>query len=213
MRRWIPALAIAIDLAVALAFWRQLPERVPIHWGMDGRPNGWASRTFAAFGIPLLAILLWGFMVWVPRIDPRYTNITRFRPSYDATVAATIAFVVVVHLAALGVSLGWPFRIDTVVSVAMGALLIVIGNLLPRARPNFTFGVRTPWTIEDARVWARSNRIGGYLLVAAGTVTIGAAFLPGAWPVTVALIATTVAAFGAVIFSYLAWVRDTDRDR
>lgn len=213
MRRWIPALVLAIDLAVALTFWRQLPERVPIHWGLDGGPNGWASRTFAAFGIPLLAILLWAFMVWVPRIDPRNANIARFRPSYDATVAATVAFVVVVHLAALGVSLGWPIRIDTAVNVAMGALLLVIGNLLPRARPNFTFGVRTPWTIEDDRVWARSNRIGGYLMVAAGIVTIAAAFLPGPWPVAIAVAATTIAALGAVIFSYRAWVRATDRDR
>jgi len=34
--------------------WTSLPERFPVHWGVDGRPNGWASRTAAGVYGPLV---------------------------------------------------------------------------------------------------------------------------------------------------------------
>ena len=34
--------------------WAELPERFPIHWGFDGRPNGWANRSPAGVLGPLL---------------------------------------------------------------------------------------------------------------------------------------------------------------
>ncbi len=34
--------------------WAELPERFPIHWGFDGRPNGWANRNPAGVLGPLL---------------------------------------------------------------------------------------------------------------------------------------------------------------
>jgi hypothetical protein len=34
--------------------WAELPERFPIHWGFDGRPNGWAYRSLAGVFGPLI---------------------------------------------------------------------------------------------------------------------------------------------------------------
>jgi uncharacterized membrane protein len=34
--------------------WAELPERFPVHWGFDGRPNGWANRNPAGVFGPLL---------------------------------------------------------------------------------------------------------------------------------------------------------------
>ncbi len=34
--------------------WAELPERFPIHWGFDGRPNGWANRNPAGVFGPLI---------------------------------------------------------------------------------------------------------------------------------------------------------------
>ncbi len=36
------------------AHWYQLPERFPVHWGADGQPNGWATRSFQGVYGPLL---------------------------------------------------------------------------------------------------------------------------------------------------------------
>ncbi len=34
--------------------WEEIPERFPVHWGVDGRPNGWSMRTPAGVYTPLL---------------------------------------------------------------------------------------------------------------------------------------------------------------
>jgi len=47
----------ALLAAVALylnANWNRIPERFPVHWGMDGQPNGWATRSFLGVFGPLL---------------------------------------------------------------------------------------------------------------------------------------------------------------
>jgi uncharacterized membrane protein len=36
------------------ANWQRLPERIPIHWGLDGTPNGWADRTWHGVYGPLI---------------------------------------------------------------------------------------------------------------------------------------------------------------
>ena len=49
--------------------WDQIPERFPVHWGANGQPNGWATRTpigvygplmFAAALIALISLLAYG---------------------------------------------------------------------------------------------------------------------------------------------------------
>jgi uncharacterized membrane protein len=48
--------------------WGQIPEVFPIHWGANGQPNNWATRSFAGVYGPLLigAVLcaLMGFMAY-----------------------------------------------------------------------------------------------------------------------------------------------------
>ena len=39
---WLAGVAFYLQ-----AHWYQLPERFPVHWGADGQPNGWATRSFS----------------------------------------------------------------------------------------------------------------------------------------------------------------------
>jgi uncharacterized membrane protein len=55
-----------------------------------------------------------------------------------------------------------------VVPVLLGAALAVVGNQLPRLRPNLAIGIRTRRSLENPLVWARVNRAAGYIAVALG---------------------------------------------
>ncbi len=47
--------AILFATGVFLHFhWDEIPARFPVHWGIDGRPNGWSSRTPMGVYGPLL---------------------------------------------------------------------------------------------------------------------------------------------------------------
>ena len=210
-RRWLPGLFVAAAFALSAAVWRRLPDEMPIHWDLAGRPNGWGGRAAGALLLPMIALALWAILTVLPRLDPRRANYAKFQSSYDLVVAATVATLVLLHVAIVGNALGWPIPILRVVPLAMGILFVVLGNVLPRARPNWWFGIRTPWTLSNARVWARTQRVGGFALVASGVVAIASALLPSRFALPVLVAAVVAAAIFSVGYSYFAWRQESTR--
>lgn len=205
MRKWIPAVLIAAAWGASFALYERLPDRVATHWGLSGQPDGWSGRTFGAFGLPAVMLVAWALCYWLPSIDPRRENYAKFRGSYDVVVAAIVAMMLVVHASILGVAVGVPLQIPIVISLAVGSLLVLIGNLLPRARPNWFFGIRTPWTLSNDRVWDRTHRLGGRVMVLAGLVIAIAGFSPPPWPPMLIGLAAGGAALVPIIYSYVVW--------
>jgi uncharacterized membrane protein len=208
MRRWLPASFIAGAWLFSIAVYSRLPDRVAVHWDISGEPNRYGSRIEGAFLLPVLMIALFVLMQWYPSRDPRAANIAKFRGAYDTVVAATIAFLGVLHVLALGLSLGWLIDITTVVLVGLGAMLMIVGNLLPRARSNFIFGVRTPWTLSSDRVWTKTHRVAGYGMVVAGLLTMASAFFGRPASVVVALVSVLASGVIAIVYSYILWSRE-----
>lgn len=58
-------------------------------------------------------------------------------------------------------ALGYEISVNRLLMFAIGVLLVVIGNWLPKIRSNFMFGVRTPWTLTSDRTWCRTHRAAG----------------------------------------------------
>jgi uncharacterized membrane protein len=210
MRKWYPAVLIAVTAIASAVAYPRLPETVPSHWNLQGQVNGWQSRGSAAFLMPIVLLVLWGVMRGLPAIDPRRANYAKFQPTYDFVIGAVLTVVALIHLAVLGAALGAPISIHRVMPIALGVMLIAVGNQLPRARSNWWFGIRTPWTLSNERVWERTHRVGGYLMMAAGVaIVIGALVAELTGPLVVVCIAG--AALGSVIYSYVAWRQETSR--
>ncbi|HEU4631068.1 MAG TPA: SdpI family protein [Gemmatimonadaceae bacterium] len=210
MRKWYPiAIVAAAAVASALA-WARLPDRVPVHWNAAGAVDRYGSRLEGVLLMPLVMLGVALLIPLLPRIDPRGGNYARFAPTYHLVMNATLTFMLVVHLAILAAALGARIDVARVVPVAIGALLVVLGNVLPRTRPNWMFGIRTPWTLSNDRVWERTHRVGGYLLLGAGlVVALAGLLLPGERGMAV-LVATVLAvALGTVVYSYVAWRQET----
>ena len=82
----------------------------------------------------------------------------------------------------------------------------MIGNVLPRVRPNWMVGVRTPWTLSSDRVWERTHRVGGYLMLALGlALLLSAAFAPPVATFALILGGALVVSLGTIIYSYIVW--------
>src|SRR5512140_2686155 len=72
MRLKLTALvAFLASAAASLAIWPRLPERVPIHWGLDGQPDRWGSPLGAVLLGPLLVLGLWLLIEGILRVDPK----------------------------------------------------------------------------------------------------------------------------------------------
>jgi uncharacterized membrane protein len=87
-------------------------------------------------------------------------------------------------------------------------LFIVIGNLLPRARPNWFVGIRTPWTLSSDRVWEKTHRFGGHVFVVVGILMILSGVVVAAWARTGLSVLIALCAASVVIYSYVEWKRE-----
>lgn len=184
--RWLPVLVVIGTVMYTMSVYASLPAMMPTHWGIDGRPNGWASREFGAWLLPALMVFVAGLFRILPTIDPKKENYAKFGIAYDLTAAAIVTFEGVVQWAMLNVALGHAVDLNTIVYVGLGAMFVILGFALP----------------------ARTNKIGGLLTAAAGVATIVAALTAPPTVKFAVMLATTLAAgAGSVLLSYLYWRR------
>jgi len=212
MRKMLPAFVITAA-ALAFALWAlpQLPERVPTHWGMNGQPDDWSSPGFAAFLFPGMMVFMSLLFAVLPNIDPLKKNYEFHGSVYFLLVNVVVAFMGVVHVIVLGAALGWPISINRAIPVLVGVLFVFIGNLLPRIRPNWFMGIRTPWTLSSESVWRKTHRVGGYAFTLAGLVFVVISLLgsgPGAIKLMLWLVFPIV--LWPVLYSYLEWRKEKE---
>jgi uncharacterized membrane protein len=211
MRKWLAPLLIVATVAFTVAVYSRLPERMAVHWGLHGEVNRYGSRAEGAFLLPAAMLVVWLLLRFLPLIDPRRANYAKFSDTYDLVVNSLVVLFAVMHVALLGSALGWPISMGRVVPALVGLQFIILGNALPRARPNWWFGIRTPWTLSNDRVWTRTHRVGGYLLAGAGLVLLVAAALPSTWTLALGVAAVASAGFGSLVYSYFAWKQETSK--
>jgi uncharacterized membrane protein len=192
--------------AISVAAWMHLPEgaRLPVHWNAAGEADRFAGAAGALAMPPLLcaaiSILLWA----VPYIDPIAERREASGPLRETAWIGLLAMMVLVELHVAGAAFGLAMSAATI-PVALGLLLILIGNVLPKSRPNFFVGIRTPWTISDPENWIATHRLGAWTTMAGGALLMLSATLPVAWRAPILIAALLIAFVPPVAYSFLYW--------
>lgn len=200
------ALVVAMVAAGAVA-WFALPAgaAVAIHFDGQGVANGWAGPV-GLFVMPALAAGSWGLQSLLPKIDPRGANLVRSARAVGTIFVAVAALLATVQGLIVAATFGVQPKPDWLLGPA-GGLLAVLGNVMGKLRWNYSVGIRTPWTLADERVWDKTHRWGGKLMVCAGLLLIALAFAPPTGFAPGAVIATVVGASAllSVLKSYWLW--------
>jgi uncharacterized membrane protein len=206
--RWFGYWATLVAATVSLLVYPRLPPRVVMHFDAAGQPNGYGSRLEAVILVPLVMLGLRALFELPPRIDPRRENYQRFGDTYWLMVNGLLLFLGALHVALLAYALGLPLRIDRVVAVAFGLLLVVIGSYLARVEPNWFVGIRTPWTLSSEAVWRGTHRLGGRIFVVGGLMCLLTVLVPtrAAFPVLVGVLLVCVLV--SVVISYVLWKQE-----
>jgi uncharacterized membrane protein len=195
---------IAISFIIAVALYPIMPDPMPSHWNAAGEIDGYMSKFWGLFLMPLISVGLFLMFLAIPRIDPLKANIAQFIDSYNIMMVLIIAYMMYVYALTLFAALGYQFNMTVMLLPAMGALFIVIGFLIGKAKRNFFIGIRTPWTLTSDTVWAKTHELGKWTFIGAGVVCIFCAFL-GEIAFWIMMICILVAAFIPIIYSYILW--------
>lgn len=208
MRRLIRILMVASAGAASLFAYTRLPERVPTHWNIRGEPDRYGGPAAALLLIPIMMLAVWGLMRVLPKIDPFRDNYAKFAGTYELIIDLVMGMMLVMHFAILLGAGGAPDTIAVAVRAGMGVMFIILGNILPRTRRNWFVGVRTPWTIADARVWEKTHRVAGYGFVILGVLILLTIPLAPQIGIPVLVAGVAVVGLGSVVYSFLVWRRE-----
>lgn len=195
----LPLLIIAAMFIAAAVLYPSMPDRFPTHWGLNG-PDAWSAKSLmSVYFMPLMALGIYLLLVFVPFLDPKRRSLKMSFRAYNILLDAIIGMEAVVFAATTAAAYDNAFDVTKVILVSVGLLFAVIGNFMTTVKQNWTFGMRLSWTLSDDVVWRKTNRLGGYLFVLAGAVTIVCAFLPS--PANIIVMLGTV--FGIVIVTFV----------
>ena len=163
-RRWdgLALLSIGAAVVASALLYPRLPTQMPMHFDLSGNPDRWMARPYAAWALPVLALLLWAFVRF---IAPALVRDEQKRPTESSTALLammTAAFVSAVHGAILYVSLVPGASFTEPLFVLTGALFVGLGLVVRRLRraPLVGIGVGRAPTSEEG--WARIHRIASY---------------------------------------------------
>lgn len=181
------ALLTLMSAGPGVIVYTKIPDRIATHFGINGEPDSWSPKVFAVFGLPLVLAALHMIACIITNLDERtekqkITGILHF-------VIPSVAFAVqtMIILYALGIL----SDVVTVSTCILSLLFIVLGNYLPKTRQNSAVGVRTKKTLSDERVWEKTNRLAGYLMTAAGVISLTVSFF-GLAPFAIVLLSTSL---------------------
>lgn len=161
-------LLVLISLAVSFWLYPQVPNILPSHWGADGKINGYSNKETAIFLFPAILALIYLLFSWLPKADPKQEN-SAFNQKYlDRVILALMVFLFVINMATFGIYLGYAFNYADLMLPMLGILFAFIGKNMENIKPNWFFGIRTPWTINDEEIWAKTHKLGSKMFFGFG---------------------------------------------
>jgi uncharacterized membrane protein len=144
---------------------------LPVHWGLSGAADAFAPRELALLLPLVMAALTWAIFVLLPRLAKEADLQAGKRP-LGVTLTAITAFALLLEVATVLLGLDVEVNMVQVIAIALGGLMIVLGNAMPKSRRNSFAGIRIPSTLKDPANWQATHRLTGFLAVGGGVLLI-----------------------------------------
>ena len=198
----LTTLICLLPMLTGVLLYSRLPEQVPTHFDFSGEANGWSSRTFAVFGMPLMMAGFNLFLQFALRTDPKRQNMSHALRTISIWTIPVLS--VLVYALVMRAALGYTTPTETIVPVLVGILFVVIGNYLPKTKQSYTMGIKLPWTLASEENWNRTHRLAGFLWVIGGILLILLTLLRlwNTWTFLLVIIPMSVV---PMIYSYLLY--------
>ena len=200
---------IAFAVAFSVFVFDQLPEQMASHWNTANQVDGYMSRFWGAYLMPIVSIGVLVLFLIIPSIDPLKANIAQFREYFNAFITLIVAFMVYMHILTMLWNLGNDqFNMGAVMLPALGLIFVFAGIMMRQSKRNFFIGIRTPWTLSSDYVWEKTHQAGSTLFIASGILALLGAFFTdqAIWFILGPVLGSTLFLF---VYSYVLYQQET----
>lgn len=219
---------LVIVLVGTLAALSIMPDTVPVHFDIHGVADRWGSK-YEMLVMPGCMLAMLAFWLGV---DASYKK--KIETSFDEKeIAEAKSNLKVIKITSIITSLMFAVingltlyisysQLDTtdvgeidflkILSIVMGISFILLGNFMPKAKNNATFGFRLSWTKFNDVTWRKSNLVGGIAMIIQGIIMIlGGIIFEGTVAMIIMLVTLAVVLPAITIFAYVLYRREKDK--
>ncbi len=200
---WLILTPYLLVFSYIALIWHRLPTVIVSHYNLTGQPDGWMPKEKALLVMAGLGLFIYLLLRFLPKLNFGGTVQTavfqrmRFVMSLLTTVAIGSLFYMATQSEELHSSQG---AMLALISLGIAA----VGNYMSILKPNWLIGIRTPWTLQNDRVWTRTHRLGGRLMVAGGMLgALLAVLVPAPYTVGAVVAVFLIVTLVPIIYSYV----------
>lgn len=178
-----------------------LPEKIVSHWNIYGNPDGYMSKFWGAFLMPIIGLVVYLFLRFMYKIDPLKENLQKFHKKFEQFITVFIGFLLYLYLLTILWNTGIEFDIISALLPGFSIFFYFVGDLVQHSKRNWMVGIRTSWSMQSDEIWEKTNKLAGKMFRwSAVIILIGIFFQPIAFYLTI--ISIFASAIYPAIYSY-----------
>ena len=183
---WIISMASLVITAVVLQF---MPDKVPMHYDIAGNVDRWGSKYENLIFPGLIILIALSMSLTISYFQRKAERISLDKEKQEALQNKKVLEIVGLVMTSMffimqGFILYGAWKgaleeaktqvvdIGKVSCVLLGAVLIILGYVVPKSKKNKVLGFRTAWTMYNDNTWEKSNRFAGIAMVISGVLTV-----------------------------------------
>ena len=211
-------LLMLLSVVITAILLQFMPDTVPAHYNAAGEVDRLGSK-YESFIFPVATILMGLFFLLMNKFVSGYGNEKDRKIGTKAVSICgilTVLYFIAMGIYFMGKNISYGntgtvsvpgidlVRTNSVCTILIGAMLVILGNYMPKARVNAIYGIRTKWSMANEWVWQKSQRFGGFMSVICGVVLISLGVfvkkLLMLWMMLILLIWCTACIIGSYVY-------------
>jgi len=208
---WFIGLIPVIYLGIT---WSSLPEKVAMHFNLEGQPDRYGNKSelFIVIGVlSLMSVGIYFLLTNIYKIDPK-----KHAPENKGRLQR-MGFAVTVFMSALACYIIYSTAKGTIefgmryIFAGVGLLFSLMGNYMHTIKPNYFAGLRLPWTLNNENNWRKTHLLAGKLWFAGGLLlAILCVLLPDKISLILFFITMLVLVIIPVVYSYRLYKKNLE---
>lgn len=163
---------IAIPFFYAYYLYPNLPNKIPIHFNIQGEVDRWGSQEsifLMPFVMGLVSLFAFFTLANIKKIDPkRYVNADN--EVFKILGIFTVLFLTFISLAILYGTAHNEIKMSKLILTFLGLAFASMGLFMPKLKQNYFAGFKLPWTLESEDNWNETHKLAGKVWFVGGMI-------------------------------------------
>ncbi len=203
LKIFISSVVTLLPILFGVIMWNNLPDVMTTHFGIDGNADGFSSKVFAVFGLPLIFIILHFLCLFLTSLDKKQKEQNQKALGIIFWIIPFIS--VFINAVMYRAAFGKEIDLELILPLIFGVMFVFMGNYLPKVKRNSTLGIKVSWALKNDENWNKTHRFGGKVWVIGGIIILLCVFLPFEISFVTLICVTLLCVILPAVYSYLIY--------